>query len=93
MLNLDLTAVLRVRPKATTVAVILAGPMTLRFAHQPAAAALSRLAAPMIGSAFQLHLCQWASSRRLSAFSQNTSCVRRVAAQQPTLTHNKNLKE
>jgi Cu(I)/Ag(I) efflux system membrane protein CusA/SilA len=42
-------AILRVRPKAMTVAVILAGLLPILFGHGTGSEVMSRIAAPMIG--------------------------------------------
>ena len=42
-------AVLRVRPKAMTVAVILAGLLPMLFGHGAGSEAIARIAAPMVG--------------------------------------------
>ncbi len=42
-------AVLRVRPKAMTVAVILAGLMPIMISHGTGSEVMSRIAAPMVG--------------------------------------------
>jgi hypothetical protein len=56
-------ALLRVRPKAMTVAVILAGLAPILWGHGAGSEVMSRIAAPMIGGMLTAPCCRCSSSR------------------------------